>query len=68
MVGCHHNAMTDTQDRRFNDTKDQIAGHLANGLTVLQIARLLSISPSAIYKHIKRYELALPTEKAEAAS
>lgn len=63
MVGCHPNAMTDTQDRRFNDTKDRIAEHLSNGLTVLQISRLLGISPSAVYKHIKRYDLPLPSEK-----
>ena len=59
--------MTTPQDRRFNDTKDRVAEHLRNGLTVLEISRLLGISPSAVYKHIRRYGLPLPSERERAS-
>lgn len=55
-------------DRRFNDTAQKVAEHLEKGLTVLEIARLLSISPNAVYKHIHRYDLQLPTKDGEKAS
>lgn len=55
--------MAEVIDRRQNDTAQKVAEHLAKGLTVLEIARLLSISPSAVYKHIHRYDLTLPSEE-----
>ena len=55
------------KDRRYNDTKDRVSEHLSNGLTVLEISRLLGISPTAVYKHIKRYRMPLPTEREKAS-
>lgn len=50
-------------------TREQIADLLDKDFTVLEIAYHLRISPAAIYKHIEKYELPLPSEKKrEAAS
>jgi DNA-binding NarL/FixJ family response regulator len=55
--------MTSTQtDGRFTDTKDRVAELLDKGMSVLQIARLLNISPQAVYRQIHRHGLQLPTE------
>jgi len=49
-------------DRRRTDTTDRVAELLYKGMTVLEISRLLNISPQAIYKQIHRHDLQLPTE------
>jgi DNA-binding NarL/FixJ family response regulator len=55
--------MTSTQtDGRFTDTKDRVAELLDKGMSVLEIARLLNISPQAVYRQIHRHGLRLPTE------
>ena len=48
-------------------TKERVADLLAKGFTVLEIAHHLRISPQAVYKHIKRYDLPLPTEREKAS-
>lgn len=49
-------------------TREQVADLIDKGFTVLQISYHLRISPQAVYKHIERYGLKLPSEKTEAAS
>ena len=51
-----------TSDRRYTDTSKKVAELLAKGMTVLEIARLLNISPQAVYRQIHRHGLQLPTE------
>lgn len=48
-------------------TREQVADLIDKGFTVLEIAHHLRISPQAVYKHINRYGLTLPTKKAEAS-
>jgi IS30 family transposase len=49
-------------DGRRNDTADKVAELLGKGMTVLEIARLLNISPAAVYRQIHRHGLQLPSE------
>lgn len=49
-------------DGRRTDTTEKVAELLEKGMTVLEIARLLSISPQAVYRQIHRHELNLPSE------
>jgi len=49
-------------DGRRTDTTDKVAELLKKGMTVLEIARLLNVSPQAIYRQIHRHELKLPSE------
>lgn len=44
-------------------TRDRVAELLEKGMTVLEIARMLNVSPQAVYKHIHRNNLPLPTER-----
>ena len=44
-------------------TADRVRELLEEGKTVLEIARLLEISPQAVYKHIDRNGWAVPTER-----
>jgi DNA invertase Pin-like site-specific DNA recombinase len=53
-------------DGRANDTRKRVAELLEKGMTVLEIARLLSISPQAVYKQINRHNLTKPTERQSA--
>lgn len=50
-------------DRRRNDTADRVAELLDKGMTVLEVAHLLRISPAAVYKTIHRYGLSLPSHR-----
>lgn len=52
--------MTETATK---PTRERVAELIEKGLTVLEIAHLLRISPQAVYKHVKRYDLALPSER-----
>jgi DNA-binding NarL/FixJ family response regulator len=53
--------MTSIQtDGRRTNTGEKIAELLAKGMTVLEIARLLNISPQAVYAQIHRHGLTLP--------
>lgn len=54
---------TRPEDGRRNGTSEKVAEYLDQGLTVLEIARLLNISPAAIYRQIKRHGLTLPRER-----
>jgi DNA-binding NarL/FixJ family response regulator len=54
---------TSQKDRRFTDTSGKVAELLDKGMTVLEIARLLNISPQAVYRQIHRHRLQLPTEE-----
>lgn len=45
-------------------TKDRVRELLGKGLTVLEVARHLNISPQAVYKHLHRLGEQLPTERA----
>lgn len=45
------------------NTADKVAELLEKGMTVLEISRVLSISPQAVYKHIHRLGLDLPTKE-----
>jgi DNA-binding NarL/FixJ family response regulator len=49
-------------DGRRTDTTDKVAELLRKGMTVLEIARLLNISPAAVYRQIHRHGLKLPSE------
>ena len=51
------------RDSTSQPTKDRVADLITKGLTVLEIAHLLRISPQAVYKHIRRYNLPLPTKR-----
>lgn len=44
-------------------TRDRVKDLIDQGHTVLEIAHLLRISPQAVYKHLKRYGLPLPSER-----
>lgn len=55
-------------DGRRNDTADKVAELLDKGITVLEISRLLNISPAAVYRQIKRHKLTLPSERERVAS
>lgn len=44
-------------------TKDKVRDLLDKGLTVLEVARHLSISPQAVYKHLHAQKLPTPTER-----
>lgn len=46
-----------------NTTKDKVRELIGKGLTVLEVARHLNISPQAVYKHIHRYDIPLPTDR-----
>jgi DNA-binding NarL/FixJ family response regulator len=50
------------RDGRRTDTAERVAELLDKGMTVLEIARLLSISPAAVYRQIHRHNLPLPSE------
>ena len=54
---------TSQKDRRYTDTSEKVADLLAKGMTVLEIARHLNISPQAVYGQIDRHGLQRPTEK-----
>lgn len=55
-------------DGRRNETADKVAELLEKNMSVLEISRLLSISPQAVYRQIKRHGLTVPTEREEIAS
>lgn len=44
--------------------RDVIAQHLAQGLTVRQIAAILGVTTQAVYKTIRRYDLRNQQERA----
>ena len=46
-----------------SQTATKVAELLDKGLTVLEVARHLNISPQAVYKHIHSQNLQLPTLK-----
>lgn len=52
------------QDGRRTETADKVAELLERGMTVLEISRLLSISPQAVYRSIERHGLTKPSERA----
>lgn len=52
------------RDRRYTDTTLKVADLLSRGMSVLEIARLLNISPQAVYRQIHRHDLGLPTQVA----
>lgn len=52
-----------SDDGRFTDTRQKVAELLDKGMSVLEIARLLNISPQAVYRQIHRHDLSLPSEK-----
>ena len=54
---------TSQKDRRFTDTSEKVAELLDKGMTVLEIARLLNISPQAVYRQIHRHGFPLPSEE-----
>lgn len=57
--------MTTSQtDRRYTDTTQKVAELLDKGMTVLEISRLLTISPQAVYRQIERHGLTLPSGRA----
>lgn len=45
-------------------TREQVAELIGAGFTVLQVARAIGISPQAVYKHLHRHSIPLPTERA----
>lgn len=45
------------------NTGTRVAELLDKGMTVLEVARLLNISPQAVYGHIERQGLKKPTER-----
>lgn len=49
-------------DRRFTETTSKVAELLDQGMSVLAIARLLEISPQAVYRQIHRHGLRKPSE------
>jgi hypothetical protein len=51
------------RDGRRTETAAKVAELLGKGMTVLEVSRLLSISPQAIYRQIERHGLTLPTER-----
>lgn len=51
-------------DTKTPPTHEKVAELIGKGLTVLEVARHLNISPQAVYKHIHRHEIALPSERA----
>lgn len=53
-----------SRDGRRTDTAERVAELLDKGMTVLEISRLLNISPQAIYRQIDRHGLTKPTERA----
>lgn len=56
--------MTSSQtDRRFTDTTEKVSELLDKGMSVLEISRLLTISPQAVYRQIERHGLELPSER-----
>lgn len=56
--------MTTAQvDARYTDTSQKVAELLDKGMTVLEISRVLAISPQAVYAHIKRYGLTHPSKR-----
>ena len=57
---------TRPEDGRRNGTAEKVAEYLDQGLTVLEIARLLNISPAAIYRQINRHGLTLPSARVTA--
>jgi IS30 family transposase len=52
------------RDGRYTDTSAKVAELLDKGMTVLEIARLLNISPQAVYRQIRRHSLQLPSKSA----
>jgi DNA-binding CsgD family transcriptional regulator len=46
------------------NTAERVAELLDKGMTVLEVARLLNISPQAVYGHITRHGLRTPSERA----
>lgn len=49
-------------DGRRTETTGKVADLLDKGMTVLEISRLLHVSPQAVYRQIHRHGLDLPTE------
>jgi len=49
-----------------NTTGEKVEELLNKGLTVLEVARHLNISPQAVYGHISRRNIILPSEKVSA--
>ena len=54
-------AMTETTTKA---THERVAELIEKGLTVLEVARHLNISPQAVYKHMHRRDIQLPSERA----
>ncbi len=54
--------MSSDGDGRYTDTRQKVAELLDKGMSVLEIARLLNISPQAVYRQIHRHGLSLPSE------
>lgn len=52
-------------DWRRTYTTAKIADLLEKDMTVLEIARLLGISPQAVYRQIHRHQLELPSTRME---
>jgi DNA-binding CsgD family transcriptional regulator len=50
-------------DTPITPTRERVKDLIEKGLTVLEIAHLLRISPQAVYKHLKRYDLPLPSQR-----
>lgn len=53
----------DMSDTPITPTRERVKDLIEKGLTVLEIAHLLRISPQAVYKHLKRYDLPLPSQR-----
>lgn len=49
-------------------TREKVAEYLERGMTVLEISRLLGISHTAVYSHIRKAGLPTPSERKEQAS
>ena len=54
-------------DGRYTETRERVADLLDKGMSVLEISRLLNISPQAVYRQIHRHKLTLPKERAASA-
>lgn len=55
--------MTSKTDRRYNDTAERVDELLDKGMSVLEVARLLNISPQAIYRTVERHGLVHPRDR-----
>lgn len=50
-------------DTSTKATHEKVAELIGKGLTVLEVARHLNISPQAVYKHMHRHDIELPSER-----